>query len=45
MNSKKISKSGEYWKEHLLSWEASAYYKEQSTQSQSLGPALNHLPR
>jgi cyclopropane fatty-acyl-phospholipid synthase-like methyltransferase len=28
MNSKKISKSGEYWKEHLLSWEASAYYKD-----------------
>lgn len=28
MDSKKISKSGEYWKEHLLSWEASAYYKD-----------------
>lgn len=28
MNSKQISKSGEYWKEHLLSWEASAYYKD-----------------
>ena len=28
MNSKKISESGEYWKEHLLSWEASAYYKD-----------------
>lgn len=22
------SKSGEYWKEHILSWEASAYYKD-----------------
>jgi len=28
MNSKQISESGEYWKEHLLSWEASAYYKD-----------------
>jgi cyclopropane fatty-acyl-phospholipid synthase-like methyltransferase len=28
MNSNQISKSGEYWKEHLLSWEASAYYKD-----------------
>lgn len=28
MNSKHISESGEYWKEHLLSWEASAYYKD-----------------
>jgi cyclopropane fatty-acyl-phospholipid synthase-like methyltransferase len=28
MDSKHISKSGEYWKEHLLSWEASAYYKD-----------------
>jgi SAM-dependent methyltransferase len=28
MNTKKISESGEYWKEHLLSWEASAYYKD-----------------
>ena len=28
MSSKQISKSGEYWKEHLLSWEASAYYKD-----------------
>lgn len=28
MSSKKISKSGKYWKEHLLSWEASAYYKD-----------------
>ena len=28
MESKQISESGEYWKEHLLSWEASAYYKE-----------------
>jgi SAM-dependent methyltransferase len=28
VNPKHISKSGEYWKEHLLSWEASAYYKD-----------------
>lgn len=28
MSSKNISKSGEYWKEHLLSWEASAYYRD-----------------
>ena len=28
MDSKQISKSGEYWKDHLLSWEASAYYKD-----------------
>jgi 2-polyprenyl-3-methyl-5-hydroxy-6-metoxy-1,4-benzoquinol methylase len=28
MDSKHISESGEYWKEHLLSWEASAYYKD-----------------
>jgi cyclopropane fatty-acyl-phospholipid synthase-like methyltransferase len=25
------SESGEYWKEHVLSWEASAYYKDRST--------------
>ncbi len=28
MKSNQISQSGEYWKEHLLSWEASAYYKD-----------------
>jgi len=28
MEQKQISESGEYWKEHLLSWEASAYYKD-----------------
>lgn len=28
MSSNNISKSGKYWKEHLLSWEASAYYKD-----------------
>ena len=28
MDSKQVSKSGEYWKDHLLSWEASAYYKD-----------------
>lgn len=28
MGSKHISESGKYWKEHLLSWEASAYYKD-----------------
>ena len=33
MDSKKISKSGEYWKEHLLSWEASAYYKDSPHQA------------
>ncbi len=27
MESKRNSKSGDYWKEHVLSWEASAYYK------------------
>jgi SAM-dependent methyltransferase len=30
MKSDQISESGEYWKEHLLSWEASAYYKDTS---------------
>ncbi len=28
MESNQLSKSGEYWKKHLLSWEASAYYKD-----------------
>ena len=28
MDSKQIAKSGEYWKEHLHSWEASANYKD-----------------
>jgi SAM-dependent methyltransferase len=28
MDLKQVSESGEYWKEHLLSWEASAYYKD-----------------
>ncbi|MDK1027854.1 MAG: class I SAM-dependent methyltransferase [Anaerolineae bacterium] len=28
MDKNSISKSGEYWQEHLLSWEASAYYKD-----------------
>lgn len=28
MEPKHTSKSGEYWKQHLLSWEASAYYKD-----------------
>ena len=28
MTPEPTSKSGEYWKEHILSWEASAYYKE-----------------
>ena len=28
MESKQISESGKYWKEHLRSWEASAYYKD-----------------
>jgi SAM-dependent methyltransferase len=26
------SKSGEYWKEHVISWEASAYFKDSSKQ-------------
>ena len=28
MKPDQTSESGEYWKEHLLSWEASAYYKD-----------------
>lgn len=28
MDQNRLSESGEYWKEHLLSWEASAYYKD-----------------
>lgn len=28
MDPKPHSKSGEYWREHVLSWEASAYYKD-----------------
>ena len=28
MDKNSISRSGEYWQEHLLSWEASAYYKD-----------------
>lgn len=28
MESKHKSKSGEYWKEHVVSWEASAYFKD-----------------
>ncbi|GAB4505225.1 MAG: hypothetical protein Fur0043_22200 [Anaerolineales bacterium] len=28
MPSEPASKSGKYWKEHILSWEASAYYKD-----------------
>lgn len=28
MKQNPISKSGEYWQDHLLSWEASAYYKD-----------------
>jgi cyclopropane fatty-acyl-phospholipid synthase-like methyltransferase len=28
MDTKRMSESAEYWKEHLLSWEASAYYKD-----------------
>ena len=28
MDSKQISESAKYWKEHLQSWEASAYYKD-----------------
>jgi len=32
MHSKSASKSGEYWKEHVLSWEAGAYYKDSQQQ-------------
>lgn len=28
MDSQPTSKSGQYWKDHILSWEASAYYKD-----------------
>jgi len=28
MDAKRTSKSGQYWKDHILSWEASAYYKD-----------------
>ncbi len=28
MPNQNISKSGDYWKKHILSWEASAYYKD-----------------
>ncbi len=28
MDSHRTSKSGQYWKDHILSWEASAYYKD-----------------
>ena len=44
MNSKKISESGEYWKEHLLSWEASAYYKD-SEQKANLWDRLSTIFR
>lgn len=30
MGPEPTSESGEYWKEHVLSWEASAYYKDRS---------------
>jgi SAM-dependent methyltransferase len=30
MGSEPTSESGEYWKEHVLSWEAGAYYKDRS---------------
>ncbi len=39
MQSKPVSKSGEYWKEHVLSWEAGAYYKD----SQQRPPFLDRL--
>ncbi len=32
MTREQSSKSGEYWKEHILSWEASAYYKDSGKQ-------------
>ena len=30
MRPEPTSESGEYWKEHMLSWEAAAYYKDSS---------------
>jgi SAM-dependent methyltransferase len=44
MESKPISESGEYWKEHLLSWEASAYYKD-TPQKANLWDRLSTLFR
>lgn len=44
MNSKQISESGEYWKDHLLSWEASAYYKD-TQQKASLWDRLSTVFR
>ena len=44
MESKQNSESGEYWKEHLLSWEASAYYKD-TPQKANLWDRLSTLFR
>lgn len=44
MGSNQISKSGEYWKKHLLSWEASAYYKD-SEQKANLWDRISTLFR
>jgi SAM-dependent methyltransferase len=44
METKKISESGKYWKEHLLSWEASAYYKD-TPQKANLWDRLSTLFR
>ena len=39
------SESGEYWKEHVLSWEAGAYYKDRQCAACLLGPGVVDLPR
>jgi SAM-dependent methyltransferase len=44
MENKQISESGKYWKEHLLSWEASAYYKD-TPQKANLWDRLSTLFR
>lgn len=44
MDLKNNSESGEYWKEHILSWEASAYYKD-SPQKATLWDRLSTVFR
>jgi len=44
MDLKKRSKSGEYWEKHILSWEASAYYKD-SPQKANLWDRLSTVFR
>lgn len=45
MKSDKPSKSGKYWKDHILSWEASAYYKDSQTQNPTLWDRLSTVFR